>query len=276
MLDKLATFAVANGWTQNRRDASSLSISKGTVYQNLYDDGVSAIKLSGSTGYDSGSAWDAQPGKSDNIQQCTQLTGSFAAYHFFANNDYIHIVIEVDPGLFRHMALGLLKKSSAYTGGNYSCATNLNGSLSILTTLFSAGQSPATFWASSLYIDVDGNNTWKHFNSQVAAGGARLYSTDNYLDSLNSLYTDWPAWCTPNTFNNLTVFVPVQCFVARSGGGVAPLGYIEDLRYVDLTAIQPGAAVVIGANEWLIFPITQKGTGTGYSGTKGYAYKKIP
>jgi hypothetical protein len=279
LLDKLNTFATANGWTLRRREAATLSISKGAVYQNLQESG-SAINLHASRGFDAGLAWNNQPDYAAVIQSCTNLSGSFSAYHFFADQDYLHVVIEVDPGLYRHIAFGDIEKSSGYTGGQYSCATRIDGGI-WHTSLFSSGLHygagyynlhPAVGGPSSFYVDVDSVAKHQLLTSGGLPGGFVRMITSEMFYSASMLYADWPN-CMPNTLNGMTGHIPVQIFVQRTGGLYSPLGYVRDLRIVNMVNIRPGEQRTIGADEWLYFPVLAKG---GPSGNWGYAYKIIP
>jgi hypothetical protein len=282
LLDKLEVFAAAAGWTIDLSDATTLSLHKGAVYQNLFDGGTS-IQMKGARGFSAGSSWDAQPTTDYRTQICSDLAGAFAAYHFFASANYIHVAVEVDPGMYRHFAFGELAKSSGYTGGQYSCATKTNGS-SWSTALFSAYENTSNgadrFYLPGFFIDVDGVADWEHFNGMVAAGERQIYSSDSYVllgSSVDGiLYWDWLNHCTPNSLNGLTAFVPIPVFIERGSGFFSPLGYVRDIRLVNMVDLEPGQTVTLGSDEWLIFPALQKTVGTPNSGNWGYAYKKIP
>jgi hypothetical protein len=280
LLDKLNTFAAASGWTLNRRDANSLSISKGTVYQNLWEDGTQ-IKMYLATGYDGGLAWNAQPGANPFTQVSREMSGSFSTYHFFADGDYIYIVVEVDPGLFKHMAFGKIHKCSAYDGGEFSSAVlvddlafgryhglfgcwedTLSGNLLAVNTLRLNG--------------VDSMPQWRQLNINTSFDDYIVKSTEfwfNFGLSTTQYYKDWFD-NSPNTETQQTILIPVHLFVERPSSLFSPLGYVDDLRLVNMSTINPGASRTIGANEWLCFPIKSKGVSP--SNNYGYAYKIIP
>jgi hypothetical protein len=281
LLDKLGTFAAAHGWTQNRRDASSLSISKGAIYQNYFDN-TSEIQMNASTGYNAGSAWDAQPGASANVQKSRQMPGAFSAYHFFADADYMHVVVEVDPGLFRHLIAGELAKPSGYTGGHYSGCVGFTDGGGWNNTLFYnfLGYGNGSFPEGPVCnVDVESQAGFKQFASS-SAGELKLVSTDHAnlsaADPDFFLYSDIFQFCSPNTLNGISPFTPIDCYVRRTGGFISPLGYVKDLRIVNLTNFNPGQTETIGANDWLIFPASVKGSGLYGTGNFGYAYKKVP
>jgi hypothetical protein len=278
LLDKLNTFAVSAGWTLDRREATTLSLHKNSVWINLAN--VSnEIRMSAALAFSAGSAWNAQSGASQNTQRCTQLTGSFSAYHFFADADYIHVAIEVDPGMYRHFGFGELAKTSNYIGGQYSVATMCDSTWR--TALFSASESftfsdAGRFATGSCYLDVDGEARWDHFNNQTTTGQRQLLSSEAAAGGSSILYSDWVNYCTPNVLNGLTALVPIQVFSLRASSIRSPLGYVKDLRWVNMVDIAPGQLLTIGSSEWLVFPSLQKTTGSPTSGNLGYAYKKVP
>lgn len=283
LLDKLGTFSAANGWTQHRRDANSLSISKGAVFQNYFDN-TSEIWMKGATGFSSAAAWDAQPGADTNTQKSRHMPGSFAAYHFFAANDYLHVVVEVDPGLYRHLNAGEIAKSSAYTGGQYSACVSMAATGEFRSGLFGnilSGSFSEYVETPALKLNFDGFDAWRHFTGDALSSGSPPYvrSSDHMGGAAPVQYQwfiDWYNKCTPNTLNGLSVFAPIYLFVDRASSMMSPLGYVRDLRTLNISAFDPGQTVTIGADQWLIFPASAKGSGTYGTGNFGYAYKKIP
>jgi hypothetical protein len=278
LLDKLGVFAAANGWTLNRRDANSLSISKGTIFQNLFDNSAE-IRLNASTGYNAGAAWDAQPGASPYTQRSNAMSGSFAGYHFFAAETYLHIMVEVDPGLYRPILFGKLADSDDYDGGHYSAAVHATGT-SFQSTLFLSTSAPFYDDAArpACSVTVDGFSGFLPFSGPAPVGGTVLRSCDFYMlgvfgSTQYHFYSD-SYEIGPNTLNGIAPFSPMQMFAPRTGGGLSPMGYVHDFRLVNIQDISPGQVLTIGANEWLVFPLTEKGAAG--SGNYGLAFKKIP
>jgi hypothetical protein len=280
LLDKLNAFAVAAGWTLNRRDATSLSISKGTVYQNLWEDGTQ-IKMRLATGYDGGLAWNAQPGSNPYTQFSREMSGSFAAYHFFSDGEYLYIVVEVDPGLFKHIAFGRIHRCANYDGGEFSSAVlvddgvagryhglfgsyedNLAGNLAATNTLRLVG--------------VDSMPTWRQLNVRTEYDEYLVKSTEFWFDGGTNRSTYYVDWFnnSPNTETQQTILIPIHLHVERDANMFSPAGYVDDLRLVNMTNIEPGESRTIGAHDWLCFPVKTKGVAP--SNNYGYAYKKIP
>jgi hypothetical protein len=277
LLDKLNTFAVANGWTLNRRDASSLSISKGTIYQNLWEDGAQ-IKARLATGYDGGSAWNAQPGSNPWTQMSREMSGSFAAYHFFASGDYIYVVVEVDPGLFKHLAFGKIHKCAAYDGGEFSSVVILDDNSrphGLFGCSDDANNGSVYSAMNTLRINgVDSQPQWRQLNTNNGETDYIVKSSEFYFsNTANGGYYDWFG-NSPNTETQQTILIPIHLQVERDSSLFSPAGYIDDLRLVNMANINPGDSRVIGANEWLCFPVWKKSVSP--SNNYGYAYKKIP
>lgn len=146
LLQKLVTWLVAQGWTQNRSQSEGTGwrahLSKSGVYVNLRATPGSeyiwahnlcrtperaGIGIYVGTGYNGSNAWNAQAGGPiGNGQTYTtgcmmQVVGSILAYHFFDDgSDNIVVVIERTSGNFVYMGWGpSLIKAGTWTGGAY-------------------------------------------------------------------------------------------------------------------------------------------------------------
>lgn len=152
LLQKLATFIVANGWTQDMSQADGtgwrLHAHKGAVYINLktainttlaaeyFTDqysrtaGFGALMLYGGTGFASGTNWRDQAGAPKNFTTPANTIGAgmclpqgaISGYHFFADStgDNIVVVVEKTSGIFAHCGWGTsLNKLGTWTGGPY-------------------------------------------------------------------------------------------------------------------------------------------------------------
>jgi len=305
LFDKISTFLVTAGWTENNRASGILSISDGAMYNNLFEDG-SNITMSPATSYDGGAAWDSQPGQhSDYKCKIDGFAGSIATYHFFTNGtgDYFYGVIEIDPGFYRHIIFGTMCKLGSYTGGQICCAQYLNytGSTRNFKTYDSTKTSSAPF-GSQVKSDNDPTNS---FCSMVRADsldsntdnwhmlalegnlpttGSRAFSTafdfndpEDISDrTINWGYKDWFR-SSPNSYNSLTAFAPIHIYIKRPSDFYSPMGFMEDIRAVTITNFTPGEILTIGSDDWYIFPISAKGlTAIDFSGVAGYAVRKIP
>lgn len=160
LLQKLATFLTANGWTQDSSVADGagwrLHVHKGTVYANfraavnegtvsLFDDYYSTpwsgIAFYLGDGYSSGSTWKNQSGSPKNFTTPTRTVGAgmvlpqgaITGYHFFADatGDNISVVVEKSASVFTYMVWGTsMQKLGTWTGGPYFCGGTCGNYLS--------------------------------------------------------------------------------------------------------------------------------------------------
>jgi hypothetical protein len=150
LLDALAIFAAANGWTVNSNaiegSGRRVHLQKGSdVFINLralvnefaqsafntFGSAVSGLAINGSTGYDSGQPWYKQPGYPNNgvlsggsaneftarMAGMMGISGAIPAYYFHARGDMIYVWIEYATGLYMFMGFGKIGKYGSWTGG---------------------------------------------------------------------------------------------------------------------------------------------------------------
>jgi hypothetical protein len=292
LINKLITFATANGWTVNT-PASGRVFTKGGLYFGLNWD-ADDVWLCGATGYAAGSAWSAQPGASTNQPRSNDMAGPYTAYHFFTNTspDYLHAVVETTAGIFKHIHMGQLIKHGSYTGGEYVCAcywhptvvtsssTPNNPDNAYHAVPFDSYASSATAAnRSAVRADIDSkSNNWMTFldadtwNGNYAKGCVRGQN-QGILESLHER--------SPSEFNQITPLLPMLICGDRPSDMTSPLGYVPDMRYVNMTNLTPASTITIGTDQWMVFPLIQKtatwgvlNSTTPSSGTYGLAYKK--
>lgn len=144
LLNQIATFLVAQGWTQDSNVTDGAGkrahLHKGSDYVNLRSAINEAVwpNLSGTTGYgvhvymgtaySGASGWAAQTGgpkasgTSDTVGACMELgSGAITAFHFFDDgSDNIVVVVERSGGKFTHIGFGrTFTKAGTWTGGAY-------------------------------------------------------------------------------------------------------------------------------------------------------------
>lgn len=143
LLDKLNTFAVANGWTLDEFDTvnGDWAISKNDIFvsgrwnvatplhlslhQALAFDGAST--LPGDHTDDSGHGYNATSSHVNTLLDDERHVsdigdGPFPSYHFFEHNAgpaYIHVVVQSEAGIYKHFGFGELSKVGDWTGGEY-------------------------------------------------------------------------------------------------------------------------------------------------------------
>jgi hypothetical protein len=293
LLDKLRIFAIAQGWTVNRYgtradDASGkeLYLTKGGKYVVVLTTAtggnsvnpVPIMCLIPVTGYSAGN-YNVQPGYPGSFTATNNIPGPYVAYHFFADVDYIHVVIEVTGGSFRHFGFGTMEKFGAYTGGEYvyaqnwrysdtSTTNNPNSSWNAIP--FDNIGTNANYVSTYVRADIDGNtNKWW---SSVQFGSSRIFGgfVSGTLENLRL--------CSPNAFNGLSILSKLWQLVQRPGGVLwSPLGAPKDIRYIDITNYTPGQEFSIGPDTWKVFPVIVKNgaANTPNSNAYGLAFRKF-
>jgi len=130
LLLKLKSHATSIGWITDRSSADEWCCHNSSGYWSIKAF-TGWLELGGNTGFNNAQTWDKQPGTSiatpNGYRYATVFSltnGPFVAYHLFATEDYLHAVIEVASGKFRHIAIGALDKRGAlYNGGQYVSST---------------------------------------------------------------------------------------------------------------------------------------------------------
>lgn len=287
LMGKLATFAVANGWTVDSATSGAV-FRKGTINVGYTTDS-DEIFLRGAVGYSGAAAWNAQPNNSGFTVTVNCGAGPFVAYHLFAGeeagSEYLNAVIEFASGRFRHFCFGDLIKHGSYTGGTFVDGTNWNQSTTWINQP-DAQQHQVICDANSqsgnghVYADFDAKtNNWVRIlesgalaTTTAGMGAVRSAGINNMFPNLSYA-----------RFNLRNLTAPLTYFANRGSSLRSPLGRIPNMRQIGMANLEPGAILAIGGDEWLCFPISQRtetwGSGsssTESSGPYGYAYKMPP
>lgn len=304
LLQKLSTFLTAQGWTINR-DATEgsgrwLSVQKGaSLFLNFLSDPATTgtsdpgcwVHLRGATGYNGASAFSAQPGVQPVNTSINKMPGAFAAYWFFEGDDYIHIVVEVEAGRFRHLQGGTVEKACTFTGGTYCMGLQLYYNLN--TASDPASMNNVYPWATHTI-----SSTSRNFIYADAGGGDGVqwhssYQSDTYRHSgmwreTNSLTGSEPYRngylrrllnATPSAVNGLPVLERPRALIRKTSGLHVNLGAPRDLRLVSIQNHAAGSVMTIGSDEWYLFPWTTRSSTTAdvttdRSGYYALAYRK--
>ena len=313
LLQKLSTFAQANGWTENQFDAGSgngadvdLFLSKGTNFivfharltggNNVYHGVSQAIDhpdmyMYGATGYDGGSAFNLQPGTS--LRATTNwLLPSMTAYHFFTDpaKVYLHVVVETTANEFRHFANGQVAKVGNYDGGDYVMGTQWSQTTADIDVPSDSQHFPAWMHQGNgsttqnrFRYNIDGNQ-WRHyyfntvFQSIAGSQGSSSIAVWNQA-ILNHSYS---RSASPNAFNQAIILWRMYGgWNYRSSTFLVPTGCIEDVRFVNIRNVAPSTTYNLGGDDWIIFPLCEKKDpnlrdNLPNSGDYGFAYKVVP
>lgn len=315
LLDKLRTFATNNGWTQDKwvvgsgnGYSSELYLHKGSSYViykptlqagGAYYHGVffnpgnvPTIFMYGATGHDGGQDYENQPNTSERTE-VTWLLPNMTAYHFFTDpaQTYLHVVVEVTANEFRHMSYGLCNKLGAYDGGEYvmghwwdhnPTTIDVPDDFRHMHGIF-AGASSGTY-SCRFHCNIDGFR-WKRYISTTTGSSIipciNIDTQGQYLDTLiTPAITGRSA--SPNTFNQVSPLHQIPAgWIIRGTNFWTPIGHFPDVRGLNMKNIAPSASLILGSDEWLIFPTMEKKNPSTRdnlpnSGYLAYAYLKVP
>jgi hypothetical protein len=310
LVNKLATFIEANGWTRDSLGDEGTGrryhAHNGSVYVNMRSFNSEAVTTniqngSNSTlshsiafnvgsGYSGASAWYNQAGTPQNSAAVKStsgvhlITGAIPAYHFFAHNagDNIFVVIEYASGMYQRFGFGTLTKYGSYTGGEYMVGNSrghgtITAELSGIGFFRGVGGSGGTMPA-YVNVDVDAESGW-HYNSTASYGATRRPITEYTIHKAVSRI----ARIMPNTHNGLVVKDPVIACVERSttsDGIFSPIGELPGVFYTSLANLVPSQQVTFGSEDYRVFPFLSKATtDTGFAagsntGWSGFAVKE--
>lgn len=264
------------------------------------------IDMAGDSAYTSNSGW---PRASD-------ITGPHTAYHFFCDNEvspaspsYIHVVVEYDPGFYRHFGFGRMVKFGKWIGGEYYYGTTWDQGAAIddaetgsHITPFDSRQSTIEDQGCRIFgLKMDGTafdglkdtspcarwhtTAGRYTNTTQSGNGV----DGNGADIGGLIANCWREPMQPhffangiNTFNNFRPLIPIAIYSdegVSDPGTTRFLGTIPDMRSVSMRNLNPGQSISVGGDTWLVFPLIRKGdfsgTDTEFSKNWGFAYKQV-
>lgn len=298
LLDKVRIFLLAQGWTVDRwADRVSvagkvLNVHKGAVfYTFLSDNTLNAaspnpgpyVSVYQHPAY-SAAALDTQASQSLAMLS-NRLLGPFQAYHFYAGDGdsgpYFHMVVETDPGSFKHVGIGVLNKQGAVTNAAYCYASSWYYSPSFISV-------PDHPIHALPFDDLT------RVNSGAASRGLALradydaisprYHYADVSDPATALFVGYrngtirgPSIAGASELTGRAPLHPLWCGVNRGSGLYSDVGYPPDMRAVRIDDFDPGQELPIGGDTWMVFPAMRKpgADGNPSSGGYGIAYRKV-
>lgn len=301
VINKIATFAAAAGWTviDNILAGSNrtLVLKKSGDYIQVWNTTATDIFVTGYIGYVPGTAHNLQSGYAGSTAQTNLGAGPYTNVFMFSESlpsDHVHVVIETAGGIFKHLSFGGLAKLGAWTGGTYFDASYWATAISqgyvwqpSSSGLFDTDRrSLAVTSRGAIRCDIpaDGQaNTWAtmywstafHVLTGLSAGSALQ------IDGRTRLTEQFYKRNAP-PFSGQIALGTIRADVTRPGGFYSPLGSFPNIRYLDMARFAPGQEITIGSDTWKVFPMIRKGAGvfntpggTPYSDNHGYAFKKV-
>lgn len=296
LINKIATFAVAAGWTQRRNDLvgsnRTVTLQKSGDNIHLYNTDTTNLRVNGSVGYDAGLAGNAQPDQSQSRIASNVGTGPFPNVFLFANNspsEHVFAVVEIASGIFRHIVFGELQKFGAYTGGTFFDATGFatgsaaNNMLSnVHHRLFDNGTGYGnSFGGGAVRCDVDGNvNHFAPFRRLTdfavpCASGGFWDDTPPDNGDRGSRNTEFYAKSI-NSIGGTTPLMPITIRVERASSFWSEIGHVPAMRFMNMSRFNPADEFTIGGDTWKVFPWLRKGNVADqpYSQELAFAYLK--
>lgn len=318
------TFAVAQGWTSNIYNTTNdwMAINNGSVFVQFRWDNANAIAMFQSTGFINTST---APGNHTNssglgqvdatapynstisgvstsnsttprMQMRTYSNGPFTAYHLFTDGTtkYIHLAVEVTPGVFTHMSFGTINKRGDWVGGEYAAGHDIGVSAS---SIFGHGISHNASQVNGVNFSIraeglpsQGTGRW------LCARGFSITTGNNSAG--NDPAGNPRGEAVPTAFG-FGVYANLMAMAVNPGDGLVPLypievfrkhlpaadneqcillGTIPGVRTINMNHFQTGSEFSIGASTFIALPAHTRG-GAGSPGLgrgfRGLAYLKV-
>jgi hypothetical protein len=181
------------------------------------------------------------------------------------------ISIEHEVGKWRHLILGTMRKYGSFDGGAF-CAgcTDMYSPRSDFNLI--PFNSDPFVQPMAAFAKVDGVGTTGWAMGPTTAGGegyrlTGLQSIDNRtgeVDYLNSGNMDVNLLASePSAYTSIVPLIPIRLGLILSSSPYAYqlLGEVTGLRIVRMDGYSPGDIITMGAERWMILPLTYKETG---------------
>jgi len=298
LLDKVRVFAIGQGWTVNswavRSDGGGaggwcLALQKGDLHVALYTDlttpaGDNPGQYIGGYLFPTWSSAHgnmAQPNKSHNIATNGLGASAYTAYHLFGGAEHVHVVVEINPGTYKHFGFGRLRRLGAYNTGGYVYMSNWHMSSSLRSDFMSVNHA-VPFDAYPYNTPIYSYSTIVRADSD-SISPRYIYCPESHSTQNNMMCgirdgneTLPILQCPASSITGRAVLWPILTSARRISGLFSSIGQPPDMRWVRLDYLNPGDTLTLGTDEWMVFPIIRKNGGVGEvnSGTYGIAYRK--
>lgn len=324
LITQLFTFATGNGWTQDELDLANNrgSLSNGGVFVHFRWDGTESggadnIAMTQSLGFaGTGLAIDAHTNDSGNGQDGPDLSserrvsgignGPFTSYDFFLGTspNYLYVVLEYAPGLYRHFGFGNIVKIGDWTGGEF-CGGHVWEEDGVSDD--DPDGTRHTILCDGLHTSTSGVEELEPATLHVEGLPSQPGSPGRWANVGNGNNSDWRdvdgngedraavtggirggywirhfGWTTANLLNGFVPLIPVPMVyevIGTSPTQYILLGFLPDVRHVQMKFFSPGQTVTVGSDTWHIFPgVRKRNQQDNQSETRnmGIAYKQVP
>lgn len=214
-------------------------------------------------------------------ERCVQDIGNgpFTSYHFFADDvaprDYIHCVVQPEPGLFRHFGFGTLEKfGNNWVGGEYvyghrqDSSTSANPTSTNHTTLLDGRcGSGLRLSAATMRIASGLENQSPAVWSVAAEVVSASLLNDTAGNVRRQLHGGYRAGMTARGFGQVigqgssgyVGFYPITAFHRDPNNArVQYLGHMSDVAAFNTRNFAAEEEIVIGSDTWVLFPMSSK------------------
>jgi hypothetical protein len=287
VVQQLANFAAANGWVVNRNGNENDTLMGEhrsiTVSAPGYPGYVSVagnertIYMNGHREYNGSLKWYNQPEQflqysgnhNSTLEKFTRAriflrVNPILSVHFFAGlspTPYLYAAIEMQPGYYRHMAIGHFQKFGTAKGGLFWDVSNAPIAQSEYVSFFEYHRPPLMF------------NPNNRNDSMENAGGFDCQDSTDVsrfckFDVNPTVHLTGGHWskelqsfnrANPILFNTRTALMSPLVWV--DSNGYRPFGSPTGFRYVDMTYFEAGDELTIGGDVWKVFPWARRGQG---------------
>jgi hypothetical protein len=298
LMTQLSTFVQANGWTEdyfNSGDPGTIAFSKNNIFVSWQfsetasgigvmacytadaNDPADTLEPWTATG-DSGSGINTTSVISyQNALNVNNFSGPHTNFWFFENNAapaYVHIIVEVDAGRFRHFGFGELDKIGDWSGGEYtygmsvfagSQADDPNSVFNTYAMDSVESQSGGDRSAAMRLVDFVGEpsaaTTWAQFHraaSNDRAGNPRylLKGGHRYSPEFGAIW--WIRFSEFNAFKPMSPISVTAIDFTGAPDSQRKLGFVADTRCVNIANVTPAQIITIAGDQWYFFPLVRK------------------
>lgn len=298
LMAQLDTFLVANGWSQDHftaGDPGRAGWNKNSMFiafqwTDATDGGVLAIYMNTSND-DSAEVWNSTgddgqgensvtPANFDTGRHVNQFAGPHTAFFFFeqdASPAYVHVVVEVDAGRYRHFGFGELEKIGDWAGGEYiyghfwdqSTSSRIDNPASGFHNFgMDNGSFQSTFLSSMKvagFPEQGGSDIW----GRVGQGGTFPAGQDRAGNDRIPVLGSWRggmsyAPVAMFRLSVLTAFKPMAplLYLVRNTSPAPDvmrmLGTHPDIRGINIGNLDPGETFSVAGETWFVFPWVRK------------------
>jgi hypothetical protein len=309
LVNKLQTFAAAHNFTVDNYDATNdeCTIHESNMYVHFGWDGTGTdLNICQSLGYTPATAIDVMPNDSGNgsatigIERRVEFlaAGPWTSYEFYCEDGaggdpmYIHVVVQISAGIYRHFGFGTIDKINDWTGGEYAYghiweqgATNIDSPASVSHVFVLDGTSSPSLSNATMHMEgiglQGGSEKWGVFGASVTgtdtAGQTRRVLFGGSRDGL------WLRFMRHIHNSNLNSYIPIIPIpVVYRDTGTAPdtwiwLGQQPNVGIVNMNNLSAGDTITLGGETWVVYPWARKQhllANTEESWNAGIVYRK--